>query len=162
MVTTAANEHLLDALLDCLAVPRWAREVVALGPFDSKESLLQAARGVRSLSDDEFALAMQTHPRIGESLPEPTADRFSSSEQGLVDMKDADVAARIAEGNRLYEARFDRVFLIRSAGRGPDEILGELQRRIHLTDAEDLNIAQAELMDITLRRMATLELNATE
>ena len=36
----------------------------------------------------------------------------------------AEVTAAIAAGNAAYEERFGRVFLIRAAGRSPQEILG--------------------------------------
>ena len=40
------------------------------------------------------------------------------------------MTAALAEGNREYEKRFDRVFLIRAAGRSSAEILAELHRRL--------------------------------
>ena len=39
----------------------------------------------------------------------------------------AGVAAAIAAGNAAYEERFGRVFLIRAAGRTPEQILAELR-----------------------------------
>ena len=42
---------------------------------------------------------------------------LSRREQASIDSTDADVATRLAAGNRAYEQRFDRVFLIRAAGR---------------------------------------------
>ena len=45
--------------------------------------------------------------------------------------------ARLVEGNRAYEERFDRVFLVRAAGRDGDEILAELERRLGNDDATE-------------------------
>ena len=39
----------------------------------------------------------------------------------------AGVTAAIAAGNAAYEERFGRVFLIRAAGRSPEQILAELR-----------------------------------
>ena len=47
------------------------------------------------------------------------------------------VADRLVDGNRAYEERFDRVFLIRAAGRDADEILAELERRLGNDDATE-------------------------
>ena len=46
----------------------------------------------------------------------------------------AGVTAAIAAGNAAYEQRFGRVFLIRAAGRSPEQILAELQRRLRNDD----------------------------
>jgi 2-oxo-4-hydroxy-4-carboxy-5-ureidoimidazoline decarboxylase len=48
---------------------------------------------------------------------------------------DADVRAALVDGNRAYEERFDHVFLIRAAGRSPEEVLAQLRRRLD-NDAE--------------------------
>jgi 2-oxo-4-hydroxy-4-carboxy-5-ureidoimidazoline decarboxylase len=152
-----ASERLTEALTLCLAVPRWVDDLVALAPFPSIDALLDAAQTVPPLSHEEFDLAMQTHPRIGESAPDPKADPFSHGEQDLVDMTDDSIVASIDAGNREYEAKFGRVFLISSTGRTPEFILGRLRDRMELDDAADLAIAQSELLDITLRRIAALE-----
>jgi 2-oxo-4-hydroxy-4-carboxy-5-ureidoimidazoline decarboxylase len=47
-------------------------------------------------------------------------------------MADADARTRadLHEANVAYEQRFDRVFLIRAAGRSPAEMLAEARRRL--------------------------------
>ncbi len=37
---------------------------------------------------------------------------------------------KLFEGNVAYEQRFGQVFLIRAAGRSPEEMLAELRRRL--------------------------------
>ena len=66
-----------------------------------------------------------------------------------------DTAARLAAGNAAYEERFDRVFLIRAAGRDAEEILAELDRRLQNDDATE----RAETVD-NLRQIALLRLEA--
>ncbi|MBX0298751.1 2-oxo-4-hydroxy-4-carboxy-5-ureidoimidazoline decarboxylase [Cryobacterium sp. 1639] len=158
MTTIPVGDDLRTALLACLAVPRWADEVVALAPFASAESLIDAARAAATpLPRAEIDAAMAEHPRIGDR---PTgasqAATFSRSEQNSVDADDADLAVALAEGNRVYEARFDRVFLIRAAGRSRREILAELQRRLALDDDTEAAIVGSELRDITLLRLGVL------
>ena len=76
-------------------------------------------------TDDELEQALARHPRIGERADAAGHDAsHSTREQSGVDRDDADVAERLAAGNRAYEERFDRVFIIRAAGRDAAEILG--------------------------------------
>lgn len=65
----------------------------------------------------------------------------------------ADVAERIAAGNRDYEERFGRVFLIRAAGRSPEEMLAELERRLGNDDDAEVAEAAGQLAEIALLRL---------
>ena len=66
---------------------------------------------------------------------------------------DDQVKEALREGNIAYEQRFDRVFLIRAAGRSPQEMLAELQRR--LTNDDDAEVAEVreQLRQITRLRL---------
>jgi len=159
-----STPELREALMTCLAVPRWADEVAAQSPFDSAAALLAAARTAATpLSRSEIDEALSGHPRIGEA---PRGDsqsaRFSRTEQSSSDAADATLSAAITEGNRAYEERFGRVFLIRAAGRSRTEILAELHRRLALDDAAELRVVGTELRDIALLRLATLAGTVTE
>ena len=66
---------------------------------------------------------------------------------------EGDVTAAIAEGNAAYERRFGRVFLIRAAGRSPDEMLAELQRRLGNDDDSEAAEALDQLAQIALLRL---------
>jgi 2-oxo-4-hydroxy-4-carboxy-5-ureidoimidazoline decarboxylase len=70
-------------------------------------------------------------------------------------MQDASesVRAAIAAGNRHYEERFGHVFLISAAGRGPQEILSELTRRLDNSPEEELRVAAHEHRRITRLRL---------
>lgn len=141
-----------EALLDCLAVPRWADEVLAGAPYADRQTLLAAAdAAARVLTDEEIAQALSGHPRIGER-----GAARSRREQAGVDPSDGDVATRLAAGNIAYENRFDRIFLIRAAGRDAEELLGELTRRLANDDATERN----EVVD-NLRQIALLRLEET-
>ena len=115
-----------EVLLGCLAVPRWADDVLAGQPYADRRALLAAADpAARELTDEELDQALSGHPRIGER-----GGAQSQREQSGVDPTPGDTAARLAAGNAAYEERFDRVFLIRAAGRDAEEILAELDRRL--------------------------------
>lgn len=137
-----------EVLLGCLAVPRWADEILAGQPYADEDALIaRADLAARSLSDEELAQALSGHPRIGER-----GGAQSQKEQSSVGTDD-ETAQRLAVGNAAYEERFDRVFLIRAAGRTADEILAELDRRLLNDDAAE----RAETVD-NLRQIALLRL----
>ena len=69
---------------------------------------------------------------------------------------DEDLAERLIAGNRAYEERFDRVFLIRAAGRSRAEIVAELERRLTLDDAVERAIVADQLREITVLRVRAL------
>ena len=142
------------ALRACLDVPRFVDEVLAGRPYDSPEALAAAAsESAGSLSDEELGAALARHPRIGERAGAGHDAAHSEREQAGVDRSDAEVLQRLADGNRAYEERFDRVFLIRAAGRDSREILAELERRLDNDDAAE----RAETVD-QLRQIALLRL----
>ena len=138
-----------ETLLECLAVPRWADEVLAAGPFGGRADLLDAAdRAALVLSDDELDQALSGHPRIGER-----GGAGSQQEQAHVDVDSGDTAARLLAGNRAYEQRFGRVFLVRAAGRDAEAILGELDRRLTNDDVTERGEAVDNLREIALLRL---------
>jgi 2-oxo-4-hydroxy-4-carboxy-5-ureidoimidazoline decarboxylase len=150
-----SERELREGLPDCLAVPRWVDEVAAGGPYASLDDLLDAAGlAATPLSAEEVDQALADHPRIGERPTGSGAGAdFSAAEQEASASDDDDLAAQLAEGNRTYEERFGRIFLIRAAGRSRPEILAELQRRLLLPPEDEVKVAASELRDIALRRV---------
>ncbi|WP_248305593.1 2-oxo-4-hydroxy-4-carboxy-5-ureidoimidazoline decarboxylase [Agromyces sp. H66] len=153
---TEARELFRDELRACLHVERWVDEVADAAPYASLDELLAAAMAAATpLAPAEIDEALAAHPRIGEK---PTGDgaaaRFSRAEQSSADA--AELAAAIAAGNRAYEERFGRVFLIRAAGRSRSEILDELNRRLELDDASELAVVGEQLREIMLLRLEKL------
>ncbi|MBC9823074.1 2-oxo-4-hydroxy-4-carboxy-5-ureidoimidazoline decarboxylase [Terrabacter sp. MAHUQ-38] len=144
-------------LLACLGVGRWADDVLAGRPYAAREAVFEAAdRAARHLDDAELASALAGHPRIGERASDPQHHaELSAREQAGVDPADAEVRAALAAGNAAYEERFDRVFLIRAAGRSAHQILAELRRRLDNGDETE----RAETVD-QLREIALLRLEA--
>ena len=63
------------------------------------------------------------------------------------------VTRALAEGNAAYEERFDRVFIIRAAGRAAPEILGELRRRLGNDDQTERIETVRQLREIALLRL---------
>ena len=145
-----------EALLTtCLPVPRWVSAVADGRPYAAWPALEAAATGAAShLDDDELAAALAGHPRIGERASSPAHEAgLSRREQSGVDVGDAEVARALAAGNAAYEARFDRVFIIRAAGRGAPEVLAELERRLGNDDPAEREETVGALRDIALLRL---------
>jgi 2-oxo-4-hydroxy-4-carboxy-5-ureidoimidazoline decarboxylase len=141
-------------LLTCLNVPRWAAEVAGARRYANYAALAaQAEASAAQLSDDELSAALDGHPRIGERAGAGHDAEFSAREQAQVDHNDAAVMAALAEGNREYERRFGRVFLIRAACRSSSEILAELRRRLGNDDEAERAETVAALRDIALLRL---------
>ncbi len=148
MSERASQEITREVLLGCLAVPRWADDVLAGQPYADEDDLVAAAdAAARHLTDAELDQALSGHPRIGER-----GGTQSQSEQAGVDQDD-DTAARLQRGNAAYEERFDRVFLIRAAGRNAEEILAELDRRLQNDDATERDETVDNLRQIALLRL---------
>jgi 2-oxo-4-hydroxy-4-carboxy-5-ureidoimidazoline decarboxylase len=141
-------------LLNCLNVPRWAAEVARGRRYADYAALAaQAESSAAQLSDDELTSALDGHPRIGEQAGAGHDAEFSAREQAQVNRNDAAVLAALAEGNREYEQRFGRVFLIRAACRDSSEILAELRRRLGNDDETERAETVAALREIALLRL---------
>ena len=146
-----------ERLAECLDVERWVDAILVGRPYAETGALMNvAATAAGSLSDDELESALARHPRIGERAGAGHDLAHSAREQAGVDRDDADVTERLATGNRAYEARFDRVFLIRAAGRDAEEILAELTRRLGNDDETEREETVTQLREIALLRLEGL------
>ena len=70
-------------------------------------------------------------------------------------MTDADREA-FREANRRYEERFDRIYLVRAAGRTAAEMLALLEQRLTHDDATELAVTKQQLTEIAMLRLETL------
>lgn len=143
-----------DLLRACARVESWVAALVAGRPYGSLEALLVLADTVAAgWGAAEVEEALADHPRIGERHDGsgPSAG-MSRREQSGVDSSST-TAVRMAAGNRRYEARFDRIFLIRAAGRSAEEILAQLEARL-LNDPEtELAVTARQLREIAALRL---------
>lgn len=139
------------------AIPAWVTDVVAHRPYGTVEALADhAARTAGAWSRADLDAALAHHPRIGEKPNGAGAEAAASrTEQAAMATANDDVTAAIAQGNRDYEQRFGRVFLIRAAGRTPAEILAALTRRLAHDPETEEREAAAQLAEIALLRLRT-------
>ena len=149
-----APEEAAQLLRSCLDVSRWVDDVLAGRPYASASAVVERAAGSAvTLTPGEVEAALARHPRIGERAGAGHDKAFSEAEQSGVDQGDAAIATAMAEGNAAYERRFDRVFLIRAAGRSSEEILAELRRRLDNSDDDELAEVTRQLGEIALLRL---------
>jgi beta-ureidopropionase / N-carbamoyl-L-amino-acid hydrolase len=141
-------------LRDCCASARWAAAVAAGRPYPAVRALYAAADAAWwALGEPDWHEAFAAHPRIGERHhPDDRAQR----EQRGVDGASPETLAALAEGNRRYEERFGRVFLVRADGRGAGEMLALLRQRLDNDPATELRIAAGEQARITRLRLERL------
>jgi 2-oxo-4-hydroxy-4-carboxy-5-ureidoimidazoline decarboxylase len=151
-------ERVEEALRACNAAPSFAAAVAAGRPYASADALVARAEEVsRALPWPEVTAALAAHPRIGDRVPGSSAEAAASrSEQSAMGTASDAVRAAIVEGNRAYEERFDQVFLIRAAGRAPEEMLAELHRRLASDPADEQAEVTEQLAQITGLRVRGL------
>ncbi len=150
--------ELRERLAAALGVARWVDEVAGRAPFRDVEELARIGReSATPLSDAELDEAVAHHPRIGERREGGGASvRLSSNEQDGLGAADEGLDAAIVRGNRVYEDRFGRVFLIRAVGRSREEVADELQRRLTNAPDEEAEEAKEQLRQIMELRLRTL------
>jgi OHCU decarboxylase len=151
-------EEAVAQLLSCCGSMEWASQLAAARPYANVEALSHAADTVwQNVGPDHWREAFQSHPRIGEhhaeciTTEESTA--WSKEEQSAVQESEIEVKFAISEGNRLYEARFGRIFIICASGKTPLEILMELRRRLTNDDESEMRESAAEQEQIFQLRL---------
>lgn len=172
------------ALGGCCGARRWVEGMLVRRPFAEGATLFGAAEEVWwSLAEEDWLEAFSHHPRIGERKAARTAisqesisqgaatsaatsrviaeasaksQEWSRQEQAAVASADESLQAALEAGNRAYEEKFGYVFLIRAAGRGGEEILAELRRRLNNDAAAEIRQAASQQAEITALRLAKL------
>ncbi|MDX2376300.1 2-oxo-4-hydroxy-4-carboxy-5-ureidoimidazoline decarboxylase [Microbacterium sp. LRZ72] len=136
-------------------VPRWVDAVVAGRRYADVDALAaHAAHLAAGWTESDLDTALAHHPRIGEKASGTGAEaRASRGEQAAMTSADRAVADRIAAGNAAYEQRFGRVFLIRAAGRSPEQMLAALERRLGAAPDDEWREAAGQLAEIAVLRL---------
>ncbi|MCL8025724.1 2-oxo-4-hydroxy-4-carboxy-5-ureidoimidazoline decarboxylase [Nocardioides bruguierae] len=156
-LNSATDDEARAVLAPCVRIDSWAETLAAGRPWPDASALLTAARAqAASWTDAEVEAALADHPRIGErpTGPGASADMSRSEQSGV--SQDDDTAARLADGNRRYEERFDRIYLVRAAGRSAEEMLTLLEERLGNDDATEAAVVKQQLGEIAVLRLAAL------
>ncbi len=147
-------------ILPCCGSNTWAATLASRRPLGDEAALLAASDEIwRNLGETDWLEAFRSHPRIGESRPGKTvagqSSAWSEQEQKKAAMADEVVKTALKWGNREYEQKFGRIFIVCAAGKSASEILEILRRRLHNDEATELQQAaeeQRQIMHIRLKK----------
>jgi len=145
-------------ILPCCGSRAWARRIAGRRPLADEAALLAASDETwNSLSESDWTEAFRSHPRIGESSAANSSEtrpaKWSAQEQRGVAVADDAVKTALAQANREYERKFDRIFIVCATGKTAFEILEILQRRMQNDDRAELNEAAEQQRQITHLRL---------
>jgi len=151
------SDEAAEEILSCCGSNSWAYGMAARRPIVDETGLLTACDQVwKSLAESDWMEAFRSHPRIGESpspaVPTQSAN-WSKEEQRRVGASAEDVKVALAEWNRTYERRFNRIFIVCAAGKAATEILEILRRRVRNEAAAELIEAAEQQRLITHLRL---------
>ena len=145
-------------ILACCGSSNWAQRMAAQRPISDEIALLTTCDETwEILAESDWQEAIHSHPRIGERKATTDAPArsaaWSEKEQRKVSAASEDVKNAIAEGNRAYEGRFDRVFIVCAAGKSAPEILEILQKRLRNDPITEIHETAEQLRQITHLRL---------
>ena len=145
-----------ETVLPCNGSRTWAHALAARRPFPAPEPLFAAADDIwRTLDLPDWLEAFDSHPRLGEAhAAAATAQslHWSAGEQNALSAEAATRRA-LGEGNRLYETRFGRIFLLCATGKTAAEVLALLERRLGNDPQTELREAAEQQRRITQLRL---------
>ena len=145
----------------CCGSAAWAMRMEALRPFHDAVRLHAAAGDVwNGLSEAEWKEAFSHHPKIGD-LASVRTKRTSTAalaegEQSGIQRASERMLQSLADGNRLYEAKFGYIFIVCATGKSAEAMLTILLRRLDSLPGDELAIAAAEQAKITALRIDKL------
>lgn len=149
----------IEVLSACCGSRGWTAGMVEGRPFGSIGRVSSEAERVwNSLTPDDWLEAFSYHPRIGEarSAQNPRGHAWSVREQaGLAGAADP-VRQELERVNEAYEARFGYIYIVCASGRSAEELLALARERLANSPGDELRIAAAEQLKITLLRLDRL------
>ncbi len=155
-------------ILPCCGSTAWADRMAARRPLPDEATLLAASDETwRNLAKADWMEAFRSHPRIGESeisgsktsesrVSQPAhaqSSAWPNQEQQKVAAADDAVKIELTEGNREYERRFNRIFIVCATGKSGPEILETLRRRLRNNEETELHEAAEQQRLITHIRL---------
>ena len=147
--------------LKCCGSQAWAQAMAASRPFTTEEELFADAEDAStSLTDEDWLQAFRAHPKIGEQKAAAGQTQqeanWSAHEQSGMQAAATDTLARLARGNREYEAKFGFIFIVCASGKSSDEMLAILNDRLKSDLQTELRVAAKEQQKITRLRLEKL------
>lgn len=153
-------EEAAEEILPCCGSRSWAREMAARRPIRDEIALMAASEEVCGrLSEADWMEAFCSHPRIGESAAKTSVSArsaaWSGQEQESVSGAGDDIKTALEAGNRAYEERFRRIFIVCATGKTPGELLEILRQRLRNDERSEFQEAaeqQRQIAQLRLRK----------
>jgi OHCU decarboxylase len=153
-------DEAMPTILPCCGSKAWALGMAARRPLADESALLAASNETwPNLAPSDWMEAFRSHPRIGESRPaQPQTAQsveWSAQEQRDVEETDAALKMALAEANREYERRFNRIFIVCATGKSATQILEIIGLRLNNDPETELREAaeqQRQITEIRLRK----------
>jgi len=143
-------------ILPCNGSQAWATQLAAMRPFATPFDLTCTADIIwRGLPPDAQQQAFDSHPRIGEQHAKSataTSLALSATEQSAANLT-PDTATQLADANRAYEQKFNRIFIVCATGKSAAEMLAILNHRLSNDPATELREAAEQQRQITQLRL---------
>ncbi|NYF53069.1 2-oxo-4-hydroxy-4-carboxy-5-ureidoimidazoline decarboxylase [Tunturiibacter gelidoferens] len=151
--TIAAREA-----LPCCGSHAWAETLASARPIADEASLLETSASIWfALPEQAWQEAFDSHPRIGQKHAQTQTTeeslRWSAQEQHAAHSDDHAAKLALDAANRLYEQRFDRIFIVCASGKKSAEILAILESRMQNDAATELHEAAEQQRQITQLRL---------
>ena len=147
-----------EGILPCCGARAWARGMAARRPIPDEAALLAACDLVcESLQESDWLEAFRSHPRIGDTHPAAISTArsaaWSDEEQRKAGVASEATKAALAEANRAYEQRFNRIFIICATDKSAPEVLEALYRRLRNDETTELREAAEQQRQIAHLRL---------
>ena len=153
-------EEAAEEILPCCGSRSWAREMAARRPIRDAIALMAANEEICGrLSEADWREAFCSHPRIGESAAKTSGSArsaaWSGQEQESVSGAGDDLKTALEAGNRAYEERFRRIFIVCATCKTPGELLEILRQRLRNDETAEFQEAaeqQRQIAQLRLRK----------
>jgi len=160
-LNNASLNEAKEALIKCCGSTYWAKNILRERPFQSKSDLLAKSDISWNTCTDVDALeAFSHHPKIGSvsNLEKKFAStaKWAKNEQQSVKKANKETIAKLAIGNKKYEAKFGYIFIVFASGKSAEEMLDLLENRLKNSAAKEIVIAKREQNKITKLRLEKL------
>jgi 2-oxo-4-hydroxy-4-carboxy-5-ureidoimidazoline decarboxylase len=144
--------------LPCCGSQAWATALASRRPIADERTLIEISSSVwLALPEEAWQEAFDSHPRIGQKHAQAHSTqeslRWSAQEQRTVLSEDDSVKLALEEGNRRYEQKFGRIFIVCATGKTSAEMLALLEARMKNDAASELREAAEQQRQITQLRL---------
>jgi len=157
-----SESEIKEALHNCCGSNTWVNKLADKAPFSNERELFDQTISIweNECNEQDVMEAFSHHPQIGDvkSLSEKfasTSDWAKGEQSGTVGASH-DIIETLAKLNKDYKDKFGFIFLICATGKSASEMNQILAERLNHSREEELHIAKAEQLKITMLRLLKL------